>query len=137
MVGNIRPTRESYFLLDLSEKGNEVANLIDTFMMEKRIERPLLSRGNTVPSLAEDLGVYCWLSHNPKQTATTWSGRDEGEHVRPGGPRAVAEASLLRNAWLGEVTLEAPDPLPWLRGASFETRTPVPDFMSRLKGAAL
>ena len=92
--GQIGPTRGASVPSALLEEGNEVANLDDSSLMGKRIERPLLSRGNTVPSLAEDLGVYCWLSHNPKQTATTWSGRDEGEHVRPGGPRAVAEASF-------------------------------------------
>ena len=37
-----------------------------------------------------------------KPTATTWSERGKGEHVRLEGRRAVAAASLLRDAWLGE-----------------------------------
>ena len=39
------------------EKGDEVANLVYYSLMGKRIERPLLSRGNTGSSLAKYLGV--------------------------------------------------------------------------------
>ena len=45
--GNICPTREGSFPLALLEKGKEVANLDVSSLMEKRIERPLLSRANT------------------------------------------------------------------------------------------
>ena len=72
-----------------------------------------------------------------KPTATTWSERGEGEHVRLGGRRAVAAASFLRDVWLGEATREAQAPVPWLRGSAFETRTPVAEVMPRLKGMAL
>ena len=72
-----------------------------------------------------------------KPTATTWSARGEGEHVRLGGRRAVAAASLLRDAWLGGVVREAPAPLPWLGGAAFEMRTPVAEFMPQLRETAL
>ena len=72
-----------------------------------------------------------------KPPASTWSERGEGEHVRLGGQRAVAAASLLREAWLGEAAGEAQAPLPWLRGAAFETRPLVAEFMPRLRGTTL
>ena len=72
-----------------------------------------------------------------KPTATTWSERGEGEHVRVGGRRAVAASSLLRDAWRGGAVPEAQAPLPWLRGAAFETRPPVAEVMPRLRGTAL
>ena len=52
----------------------------------------------------------------------------EGEHLRLGRLLAVATASLLRDAWLEEVTREDSTPLPWLRGAAFETRTPIAEL---------
>ena len=55
--GNNVFTRGGSFPLCLLEKGDEVANLVDSSLMEKRTERPLLSRANTVSSLAKDLGV--------------------------------------------------------------------------------
>ena len=55
--GNISPTRERSLPLAFLEKGVEVANLDDSSLMGKRIERPLLSRGNTGSSLAKDLVV--------------------------------------------------------------------------------
>ena len=154
--GNISPTREGSFPLGLLEKGDEVANL-DSSLMGKRIERSLLSRGNTGSSFAKGLGVLMlafphlkptatsWPGSSVlelafqhlKPTATTWSERGEGEHVRSGGRRAVAAASLLRDAWLGGAAREAQAPLPWLTGAAFETRTPVAEFMPRLRGTAL
>ena len=55
--GNINPTREGSFPLGLLDKGDEVINLHDSSLMGKRIERPLLPRGNTGSSLVRDLGV--------------------------------------------------------------------------------
>ena len=72
-----------------------------------------------------------------KPTATTWSEREEGEHIRLGGRRAVAAASFLRDAWLGGEARIAQAPLPWLRGAAFVTRVPVAEFMPRPNGTAL
>ena len=155
--GNISPTREGSFLLGLLSKWDEVANLDDSSLMGKRIERPLLSQRNTGSSLAKDLGVLVlafphlkpttssWPGRpvlqlafpHLKPTATTWSDREEGEQVRLGGRRAVAAASLLPDAWLRGVARETPAPLPWLRGAAFETRTPVVEFMPRLRVTAL
>ena len=124
-------------------------NLDDFSFMGKRIERPPPSHGKTGSRLSKDLGVLLLaFSHlktvatswpgrsvlelafpNLKPTATTWSKRGEGEQVRLGGRPAVAAASLLRDALLAGVACEAPAPLPWLRGAVFETRTPVAEFM--------
>ena len=80
--GNISPTREGYFPLALLEKGNEVANLNDSLMMGK-IERPLLSRGNTRSSLAKDLGVLVLTFPHLKATATSWPGRSVLELAFP------------------------------------------------------
>ena len=44
--GNIGRTRGGYFPLALLEKGNEVANLDDSSVMGKRMERPLQSRAS-------------------------------------------------------------------------------------------
>ena len=157
MGGNIGPTRGGSSPLALLKKGSEVANLDDFSLMGKRMERPLQSRVDTGSSLAKDLGVFVlafprfkptatsWPGRSVlklaflqlKVTATTWSERGKGEHVRLRGRHAVPAASLRRDAWLGGVTREAPAPLPWLRGAAFEMRTPVVEFVPRLKGTAL
>ena len=72
--GNINPTREGSFPLGLLEKGDEVANLDDSSSMGKRIERPLLPRGNTRSSLTKDLGVLVLAFPHLKPTATSWPG---------------------------------------------------------------
>ena len=113
MATKIPPEKALFRLL---EKGDEVANLVDSSLMGKRIERPLLSRGNTGSSLAKYFGHLVLAFPHLKPTATTWSGGGGGKHVRLGGRRAVAVASLLRDAWLGGVVRKAPAPLPWLRG---------------------
>ena len=125
--GNICPTREGSFPLALLEKWNEVANLDDFSLTGKRIERPLLSRGNTGSSLAKDHGVLVLAFPHLKPTATTWSERGEGEHVRLGGRRAVAASSLLRDAWLRGAARETQALVPWLRGAAFERVPPSPN----------
>ena len=118
VVDNISLAREGSFPLAILEKGNEVANFDESSLMGKRIDRPILSRGNTGSSLAEDLCVLVlafphlkptatsWPARSAlelafphlKPTATTWSERGEGEHVRLGGRPAVAAASLLHDA---------------------------------------
>ena len=154
--GNISPTQKGSFPLGLLEKGDEVANLLGSSLMGKTIRRPLRSRENTGWSHAKDLRalVLAFPHLKPttswpgrivlelaflhlKPTATTWSVRGQGERVRIGGRRAVAAASLLRDAWLGGAASEALAPSPWLRGAAFETRTPVAEFMPRLRGTAM
>ena len=153
----LRPTREGFFPLDLLEKGDEVADVADSSLMGKRIERPLLSRVNTGSNLPKDLNVLVlafphlkstvtsWPAGSVlefafpplKPTATTWSERGEGEHVCVGGRRAVAASSLLRDAWLRGAAREAQAPVPWSTGEPFETRPPVAEFVRRLRGTAL
>ena len=119
--GNNVSTQGGSFPLCLLEKGAEVANLVDSSLMEKRTERPLLSRANTGSSLAKDLGVLVLPSHTSnrppprgqkkvfrgstvphlKPTATAWSGRGGDEHVRVKRRRAVTAATLLHDACLG------------------------------------
>ena len=81
--GNINPTREGTFPLGLLEKGDEVANLDDSSLMGKRIERPLLSRGNTGPSLVKNLGVLVLAFPHLYPTATSWPGRNVLELTFP------------------------------------------------------
>ena len=74
----------------LLERGDEVANLVDSSLMEKRIERPLLSRANTGSSLARYLGVLLAFPHL-KPTATSWpenmfEGRASHTSNRPSPP---------------------------------------------------
>ena len=83
------------------------------------------------------LGAVVLVFPHLKPTATTWSGRRGGEHVRLGERSAVAAASLLRDAWLREAAREGQAPLPWLRGATLDARTTVTEFMPRLRGIAL
>ena len=128
MGGNIGLTRGGSFPLALLEKENEVANLDDSSLMGKRIERPLLSQVNTGSSLAKDLGVLMLTFPHLKPTAITWPERGEGEHVRLRGRRAVAASSLLRDAWLRGAARKAQASVPWLRGAAFETRPPSPNL---------
>ena len=126
--GNIGPTRGGSFPLALLEKGNEVANLDDSSLMGKRMKRPLLSRVNTGSSLTKDLGVLVLAVPHLKPTATTWSERGEGEHVREGGRRAFAASSFLRDGWLGEAVPEAQAPLPWLGGRRLKRVPPSPNL---------
>ena len=150
---NTGPTRGVSFPLALLVKGNEVADLDDSSLMGKRIERRPLSRGNTGSSLAKDLGILVlvfphlkptttsWPGRSVleltfphlKPTATTWSERGKGEHVRLGRRRATAAASLVRDTLPGGAAREAA----MVEGAAFETRTPVAEFRSRLRRTAL
>ena len=71
VVGNICPTRDGSFPLALLEKGNEVANLDESSLMVKKIERPLLSRGDTGSSLAKDFSVLVLAFPRLKPTTTS------------------------------------------------------------------
>ena len=71
MGGSIGPTRGGSFPLALLEEGNEVANLDDSSLMGKRMERPLLSRVNTGSSLTKDPGVVVLAFPHLKPTATS------------------------------------------------------------------
>ena len=71
----LRPTREGFFPLDLLEKGDEVADVADSSLMGKRIERPLLSRGNTGSSVSKYLGGLVLAFPHLKPTTTPWPER--------------------------------------------------------------
>ena len=70
--GNNVLARGGSFPSVLLEKGDEVDNLVDSSLMEKKTERPLLSRANTGPSLSNDLGVLVLAFPQLKPTATSW-----------------------------------------------------------------
>ena len=55
--GIIVPIGEGYLPVDLLRKGDEVANLVDSSLTGKRVERPSLLRGNAESSCTRDLGV--------------------------------------------------------------------------------
>ena len=69
VVGSIGPTGS--FPLGLEEKRDEVANLVYSSLMGKKIERPLLSPGNTGSGLAKDLGVLVLAFPHFKPTVTS------------------------------------------------------------------
>ena len=69
---NKSPTPEGSCPFGILEKGDEVANLVDSSLMGKRIERPPLPRGSTRSSLAKDLGVLVLAFLHLKPTATSW-----------------------------------------------------------------
>ena len=75
MGGNKNPTREGSFPLGILQNGNEVADLVDSSLMGKRMGHLLLSRGNTGLSLAKYLGVLVLAFPPLKPTATSWPGR--------------------------------------------------------------
>ena len=80
--GNIFLARGDLFPLALFEEGNEVAKLVDSSLMGKRVERPILSRGNTGSSLAKNLGVLGLAFPHLKPTTSSRSGRSEDENAR-------------------------------------------------------
>ena len=89
--GNIGFTRAGSLLVCLLEKGDEVANIVDSSLMEKRTERPLLSRAKTGSSLEKDLGGLVLAVSHLKLTATSWSekvfeGRPSHTSNRPPPP---------------------------------------------------
>ena len=107
--------------LCLLERGDEVANIVDSSLIDKRIERSFLSRVNTRLGLAKYLGVLVLSFPHLKSTATLWSenmfeGRPSDTSNRPPTPgkgeggmnthakkrrRAVTADILLRDACLG------------------------------------
>ena len=57
MGGYKVPPGESFLYVGLLGKGDEVANLVDSSLTGKRVERPSLLRGNAESSCTRDLGV--------------------------------------------------------------------------------
>ena len=88
--GNNVFTRGGSLPLCLLEKGDKIANLVDFSLMEKRAERPLLSRAKH-SSIEKYLGVFVLAFPRLKATATSWSEEvfdDRPSHTsnRPSSP---------------------------------------------------
>ena len=64
-------TQAGSFPLCPLEKEDEVANLVDSTLTEKRTEHPLLLRASAGSSLAKDLGVLVLAFPHLKSTATS------------------------------------------------------------------
>ena len=69
--GNNVFNRGCSFSVALSERGDEVANRVDSSSMLKRTECPLLSQANTGSSLAKDDGVLVLAFPHLKPAATS------------------------------------------------------------------
>jgi len=80
--GNKGSTGEGFRPVDLVGKGDEVANLVDSSLIGKRVERPPLLRGNAESSFNRDLGVSVFAFPHLKPTATAWPGGVGGGHPR-------------------------------------------------------
>ena len=59
-------------------KVDEVANLVDSSLIGKRVERPPPLRGGAESSCSRDIGARCRPSRKLKRTATAWAG-EEGD----------------------------------------------------------
>ena len=73
--GNNAFTRGGSFPLGLLKKGDKVADLVDSSLIEERKEkkeRPLLSRANTASNLAKYLVVLVLAFPHLKPTVTSW-----------------------------------------------------------------
>ena len=80
--GNKFLARGGSFPLALLEERDEVSRLVGSSSMGKRIERPLLSRGNTGSKFIKDVGVYGLAFPHLKPTAASRSGRSGDEPAR-------------------------------------------------------
>ena len=66
--GNYFLARGGFFPLAILEERDKVAKLVGSFLIRKKIERPLLSRGDTGSNLVK-ISVYMgWLSHTSNPT---------------------------------------------------------------------
>ena len=64
------PTGEGFLPVDLLEKGDEIANLVDTSLTGKNVERSPLLRGTAESSFTLDLGASVSASPHLKPTST-------------------------------------------------------------------
>ena len=74
------PTGEDFLPVDLLGKGDEVANVVDSSLTVKRVERPPLLRANAESSRARYLGRSVSAFPHPKPTATAWPGGGGAGH---------------------------------------------------------
>ena len=70
--GNKLSTGEGFLPPGLLGKGDEVANLVGSFLTGKRVERPPLLRGNAESSFTLGLGVSVSAFPHLKPTAIAW-----------------------------------------------------------------
>ena len=82
MGGNKGSTGEGVRPVYLVWKGDKVANLVDSSLIEKRMERPPLLLGNAESIFNRELGVSVFAFPDLKPTTTTWPGGERGGHPR-------------------------------------------------------
>ena len=130
-------TRGSSFPLCLLEKGDEVANLVDSSLTEKTDRAPAVIASKHRIEPRKYLGVLVLAFPHLKPTSTAWSGRGGDEHIRVKRRRAVAASYIVARRVPGGGARTAQAPVPWLMGAAFGARTPIAEFMPRLKETAV
>ena len=82
-VGGIKvPTGEGFLPVAFLGKMGEAANLIDSSLIEKRVERPPLLRGSTKSSFTRDLRASVSIFPYLKPTAIAWPGGGGLNHER-------------------------------------------------------
>ena len=81
--GNNVFTREGSFPLCLLEKRDEVANLVDSSLMEKKDRAPAVIASKHGWSFAKDLGVLVLAFPHLKSSATSWSEKSVSRVDRP------------------------------------------------------
>ena len=75
-------TGEGFLPIDLVGKEDEVANLVDSSLIGKRVERPPVLRGNAESSFNLGLGFSVSAFPHLKPTSTAWPGGVGGGHRR-------------------------------------------------------
>ena len=79
MGGNKVPTGEGFFPVDPLEKGDEEANLVDSYLQE-RVERPPLLRRSAESSFNRDLGVSVSCVPARQTDRDRIAGKGRGRH---------------------------------------------------------
>ena len=91
------PTQEGSFPLSILEKGDEKAHTVDPSLMGKRIERPLLSRGNTESILANDLSKG-WRRLKRVPPSPNYATAEGNDAVSAGSLRELGPGNGARRA---------------------------------------
>ena len=92
---NIFLARGSSFPLAVLEEGNEVARFVCSYLMGKRMERPIPSQGNAGSTLVNGLGVLLLTFPHLKPTAASRSGKSGDEPARVLSIRATRRRPSL------------------------------------------
>ena len=78
-----------------------------------------------------------WLTHTSNRPPPPGQNEERVKtFAKEGDAPSQHSHCCARRGW-GGAAPEAQAPLPWLRGAAFETHPPVAEFMPRLRGTAL